>query len=94
MMTVNNRIAVTPFETTSTKIDVKGGLVTIKQRTELTRLVVVFAQDNEKYPPGYVIWVKGDSCKHQFAKEVFNLNGKDFILIPAETVVLAEPPTQ
>lgn len=90
MYTINKKIAVEPFPTTETKSEVISGRVVIKQRNELTALKVVFETDVDEEPcldPGDVVYVRGDLCKHQLAKEIFEMDGKQFILIDASTVV-------
>ena len=91
MFIVNKKVAVTPFETHSITIEVKNGLPVIKQKQELTKLTVVFGTDaslNELWlHEGDTVWVRGDAMKHQYAREVFEQDGKPFILLPLEMIV-------
>jgi hypothetical protein len=95
--TTNKKIAVTPFPTTETKTEVKGGLVVIKQRQELTKLTAVFPAHYTAdgtpigVPAGTGVYVMGDICKHPLAKQIYELDGKSFILIDASMVVGYEP---
>lgn len=91
MRSVNKRLACTPFPTVDLKTEVKGGLAILKQKEELTRLTVVYAGDG--YEPGDRVWVRGDCCKHQYAKEVYTLEeGKPFVLVPVDMVQLHARP--
>jgi hypothetical protein len=91
MYTVNKKIAVTPFPSTQTKIEVgANGLPTIKQKRELTPLTVVYDSwdDDLDYIAGDIVYVPGDLCKHQGINQVYELEaGKPFILMPADQVV-------
>lgn len=87
MVSQNKKIAVTPFETTQTQVSVTGGLARVQQKAELTKLTIVF--QGEGYFPGDTVWVKGELCKHGFANEVYEIDGKKFVMIPAEFVLLA-----
>jgi hypothetical protein len=89
MKTQNNQLAVTPFESNSTKINVKHGVAFVQQKTDLTKLKVVYEADG--YKPGDEIWVSGEVCKHQYAKVVYQIEeGKPFILIPVNLVLVKE----
>ena len=87
MLTVNKKIACTPFETTQTRVEVKGGLPMLKQKQELSKLQVVLTTEDHFYRAGDSILVRGDACKLQFAKEVYEEGDKTFILIPYDVVV-------
>ncbi len=92
METVNKKIAVTPFETTDTTVVVKNMIPHLKQRTELTRLQVQFMSlgddlETPRYMPGDYVYVRGDLCKHQLAREIFEVEGKSFILIDEAMVI-------
>jgi hypothetical protein len=98
MVTVNKRIAVTPFPTVDTKTTVvKGGMVVIKQRAELTRLVAVYGAEYFEgsqvrvVQPGQGVYVNGDLCKHQLARDIFETEpGKPFILISSDMLVAVD----
>jgi hypothetical protein len=94
MRTINKKLAVTPFPTTSVHTEVVGGIARIKQRSELTKLKVVYNTDEyeEADIRGSEVYVRGDLCKHQIAKEVYEIEpGKPFILIDLAMVVGFEP---
>lgn len=89
MKTINRLLACTPFETRDAKVQVRGGLPVIAQKQELTALKVVFDSDDEKYhfPKGITVYVRGEACKHQYAREVYEQGEEKFILVPFEHVV-------
>ena len=89
MLTINKLIATTPFENTSIKTEVKGGVALISQKQKLTQLTVVFDSD-EGFHQGDKVWVKGECYAHAFAKEVFEIEGKQFILVPVNFVLAKE----
>ena len=90
MLTVNKFLACTPFEKNSIKTEVKHGVPLISQKQKLLQLTVVFDSD-EGYHTGDKIWVKGEVCTHQSSKEVLEINGKSFILVPVSLVICKEP---
>lgn len=98
MIIVNKRVACTPFETTQTKTEVKGGLMHISQKNKLTKLTVVYESDvpsdfnaGVDLQPGDSVFLRGESCKHEFARQVFETEeGKPFILVPLDLIVGVE----
>lgn len=101
MNTTAKWVACTPFETVETKTDVKGGLAYIKQKDELSEHKVVFDNSDRhrmlgggEYEEGDTVWVRGEMCKHQWAKEIFTLAGKKFILIPADLILMKRRATE
>lgn len=87
MKTTNKRIACSPFETTSTTIGVSRGMTLVKQRAELTKLKVQLDTADGEYNASQHVYVRGDLCKHQLAREIYEENGVSFILVPYEFVV-------
>jgi hypothetical protein len=95
MFTVNKKVAVTPFPTTSTQVTVSRGLVEMRQKKELAALTVVYdcwdTGSGFSFDTGDTVYVPGELCAHQLAKAVFELEpGKPFILVPADMVVGVE----
>ena len=84
---LNKKVACTPFPSNDIKIEVKGGLPLIRQKNELSQLTVVLDSDCG-LTAGEEVWVRGDACKHQYAKEVYEIDGKTFILIPVEMILI------
>lgn len=87
LTTVNNTIAVEPFPSSQAEKEVRNGIAMVKQKHTLQQLKVVFG-DNEKYSPGRVVWVRADQCIANWAKEVFEVESKKFILLPKDQIVL------
>jgi hypothetical protein len=84
---LNNRVAVEPFRTDAVeKTGVKSGFVTVKQKTELTKLQVVFNSGDIK--AGDWVYVRGDLCVDANARQIFEIDGKRFILIPLDEIKL------
>lgn len=87
MKSANKYVACTPYPTNSITAVAQGGLPVIKQRHELTKLVVVFDSVDGDYKAGDVVYVRGDTCRHPQAKEVYEVEvGKPFVLLPYEFV--------
>ena len=86
----NNEIAVEPFVNTALEGKNLGGFAVIAQRVELYPVKVVFG--NERIPDGSTVWVIGDATKHPFAKNIFEIKGKKFIMLPESFIKLVENP--
>ncbi len=84
MKTFNDFIAVLPFETTAIRTQVASGVAFIKQRQELTKLTVVLPSAD--FEPGDFIWVLGEAMKHKYATDVYENEGKRFILVPKDQI--------
>lgn len=90
MYIFNRTVACTPFPSTSIKVEVKAGLPVMKHRAELTALQVVYSQGeyDDTFTPGTTVWVRGDACKHDFARAVYEVEkDKPFILVPQDMIV-------
>lgn len=92
MFTINQRIAVKPFETHEVKMTVKNGLARMEQRNSLTQLMVVFPTDcadanGRNIQVGDKIFVSGDVMKHSYSRDILELDGVKFVLIPFNVVV-------
>lgn len=95
---VNKRIAVEPFPTRSVDVKVKSGFGTVVQKTELVPLKVVFATEaSDRQTPaasaltlleGDTVYVRGEAVAHQWAAEVYDLEGKKFIFLPEDFVCM------
>lgn len=97
---VNRFVAVEPFQTTSVTASLKGGIAFIEQKVQLTKLKVVYpsmfvlADGKSSYklvPNRDFIYVSSDQYVQPWAKRVLELEeGKPFVLVPYESVVLVE----
>ncbi len=83
----NNRVACTPFE--SLAIETTGGAFkTVKQKTSLLRTKVVMG--NSDYPEGVLVYLRGDVVTLPWTKEIFEVDGQKFILVPQEHIQLVK----
>jgi hypothetical protein len=81
----NNRVACSPFE--SLAIETSGSAFkTVKQKNSLLRLSVVAG--NERYLAGTYVYVRGDVITMPWTKEIFELDGTKFIIVPEEAIQL------
>lgn len=98
---VNKKVAVEPFQVKGVEVKVSSGFGTVSQKTELTPLKVIFPNEATDRPdsdklvlyPGNTVYVRGEASAHQWAKEVFELNGKKFIMLPEDMIVLVDRST-
>lgn len=91
IVSVNENVAVEPFPTNQVEKEVRNGLAVIKQKSSLQPLKVVFSGfGGTEYGAGSIVYVRADQCVATWAKDVFDLNGKKFILVPKNQVVLVE----
>lgn len=81
----NRRLACTPFETLALETQGKT-FKSVREKNDLFRLSVVFG--NERYRPGDVVYVRGDIKSLPFTREVFEIGGDKFILIPEDHIQL------
>lgn len=91
ILSTNENVAVEPFPTNQVEKEVRNGLAVIKQKSSLQPLRVVFPDFlGDEYPTGSTVYVRADQCVATWAKDVFELNGKKFILVPKNQVILVE----
>lgn len=84
----NKQVAVEPFPPAA-KAEVKGGVVVPMNRSNLTGLRVVF--DSGAYQVGWQVFVRSSlSYSTTYGKEVFEVEGQKFILIPEDQVILLD----
>ena len=98
----NHFVATEPFPVQHITGTAMGGLFLMDQKIQLTRLEVVLESycqvgdktvwlpnDNLGAEPSFV-YVRADQFAQVWAKQIYELNGKSFILVPCESVVLIE----
>ncbi len=89
---LNRRMAVTPFSSTSIEVKTNKGFAHVMQKSALIPLKIVFDFESTGDMPtllaGDTVYVKGDAQAHQWAKEVFAVDGKEFIFLPVEFAML------
>jgi hypothetical protein len=88
---VNKFLVTEPCPTTSVKVQERKGFAGIEQRVTLTPLRLLAQPRSDKLPDwvtvGDIVWVKGDFCATVFAKEVLEMDGVHFILVPDDRIV-------
>lgn len=91
MKTMNKQIAVEPFPTKSIKpVQLKGGLIGVAQKVELTPLAVILPSEDGRFKPGMKVYVRGDLAAQDFSMNIQNINGKTFILLSETYVMLVD----
>ena len=89
MICPNKRVACEPFQSLALEKEGKS-FVTVKEKTTLFPMKVVMSTvsetGSEKYHVGDTVWVRGDTKVLQWAKDVFEINGQKFILVPEEII--------
>jgi len=86
--TNKNLVACTPFPKQSVEKVIKGGIAMIDKKVTLQELSVVFSNLEEGLDFGHKVFIRGDQVVQPWAKEVFTINGKDFILVPVSAIQL------
>lgn len=76
--TVNRKIAVTPFETTSVEVKAKSGFATASQKTSLTPLTVVFGNHNPD------VTEDGGALALPHLSTIISLYPGDVVYVPGE----------
>lgn len=85
----NKRVAIEPFPVTEKKAAVQGGVLKPMDQSALTGLKVVFGSPS--FPEGVTVYVRSKlATGSTYAREVFEAEGRRFILVPEEEVVLLD----
>ncbi len=84
---LNDKVACEPFKTNAVEKNDSGrGFVTVKQKTTLTPLKVIFGTPN--IPIGTIIYVRGDLCVDPAAKQEYEVEGQRVVFIPINEIKL------
>jgi len=89
--TLNNLIAVEPFQIETTLKSVKrGGLHVLDQTVSLikTKAVHTFTDQETHIVPGTFVFVKGNAAFQPWAKQVYDYSGVKFVLVPKSEIVM------
>ena len=91
---INKLVAIEPIVATVEK-EVRHGVAIAKQKVSLLKSKVVFFCDTDERQdleinPGDTVYLRGDVITMPWVKEVFEVNGKKFILAPLSSIVLVE----
>ena len=98
----NNKIACVPPTSTQLKVTVKSGFARVDQKVELIALTVKHGNcylanpihPEVAFPPkvfgqvGDILYVSGESIKHQWLNQVYDLGEGPFVLVPEEVVLM------
>lgn len=89
--TKNNWVAVEPVAGNSAETERKGGLTVLAHKVCVIPAKVVFSCHELDLIPGDTVYINGDSVsKADWAKKIYEVDGKSFILIPKEVVWLVK----
>lgn len=94
MNTFKNIVACSPFPAQHMEKVIKGGFAMVDKKVQLQELAVVFQSADPDVEPGDKVWVRGDAVTQPWAKEVFTVDGREFILVPAQYLLLVKASTQ
>jgi hypothetical protein len=86
------KIAVTPFPDMSVKTSSQGTgsvkVARIDNKITVVPLTVLFPSEDSRFFTGDVVFVKGNNYTLPWAKDVYEVDGRSFILIPDSVVEL------
>lgn len=91
IITANGQIAVEVMDVSAAQTKRVGGLTVIDQKVSLVKTKVVFSNDRDakvRVDAGMYIWLDGTVASNSaWAKRVYELDGKQFVLVPEGTVI-------
>lgn len=99
MFTANSLVAVEPFPKEDDKTEKVGGMAMPTRKFSLVSLAVMFdsfdknrykPEENVLLSPGDRVTIAGDKRTAEWAKKVYSIGDKSFILAPASEVLLIE----
>jgi len=85
--TMNKVVACTVFPKQNIEKTIKGGIAMIDKKVNLQELTVVLDSDSG-FRPGQKVYVRGDQVVQNWVKEVFTVDGKEFILVPESVIMV------
>lgn len=87
LFAANDLVAVEPFPKSEAPTQVtKSGFTRDIRRGSLVKLLVIHGTTD--YPTGTYVYVKSDNTVQPWAKEVFELDGKAFMMMPTTAILL------
>lgn len=92
--TTNRVVACTPFSKQHMETVVKGGFAMVDKKVQLQELQVVMHALDPRLDAGDTVWVRGDTIVQPWAKEVFTVAGREFILVPANAIQIVRSGAQ
>jgi len=81
-------VALEPFPVMATEKTTKSGFTTVKQKTELTALHVVFPTEDHRFLAGDLAHVRADQFTMPWAREIYELDGQKYILAPLNAILV------
>jgi hypothetical protein len=86
--TFNKQVACKPAKEEAQQVRRIAGMALIDEKLALTPLEVVF-DSSGAFDAGDTVYVHGNNARNQpWWKAVFSLDGKEFILVPEEAILL------
>lgn len=85
--TMNKVVACSAFPKQNIEKVIKGGIAMIDKKVNLQELTVVLNSDSGFFP-GQKVFVRGDAVVQNWVKEVFTVEGKEFILVPESAIMV------
>jgi len=79
-------VALEPFPAMSVEKNQKSGFTTIRQKTELTALKVVYDSEDRRFRRGDIAYVMADQYSHPWAKAVYEVGAEKFVLAPNNVI--------
>ena len=83
-------VAIRQPEFKKIETNIRGGIATIAQRSELIAADLVMRytfEDSILDPAMHKILLKGDAGLHPWAKQVYSFNGMEFVLCPESSII-------
>jgi hypothetical protein len=84
--TVNKFVACSPFPKMYVEKVISSGMARVDKKVNLQELKVVFS--SESLISGQKVLVRGDTVTQHWAKEIFSLEGLEFILVPESAIMV------
>lgn len=82
-------LAIAPLQALETSVEIQNGFAISSRKNDLIKSTVVFKRTGDtRFEEGDVVFLNPESSLHAWAKKVFTLEGKPFILAPVEFVYL------
>jgi hypothetical protein len=89
--TTNGHILTKPLVVQNIESSVKGGFLTIKNKTTFQFVEVVYG-DGKNYGAGMQVMLKSDAFVHPWAKQRYEIDGQECILVPISEIVGVKVP--
>lgn len=91
MVSINQQIACAPIST-GIEHEKHTGFVVVKQKNQLVPTRVIFGTEREFFP-GATVYLRGECINAPWARTIYTLENKSFILVPIADVLLVDNST-